>query len=336
MEMISKDLLRRWLSGNCTAEEVIRIKNDLQEKGAEAVAQQLEEDWQRAEGAMDTSGTERLLTNIRSYVQPQEQPTAKASVIKLHHWKRITVAAAILAIVSTGGWYLLKQSRNTGKYAAKQRWHTIENKEHHKVNISLPDHSEVWLAAGATLQYATDFGKEDRQVQLVGEAFFEVAKDSLHPFTVQAGNVNTRVLGTHFNVEAYEAESFTRISLVEGKVTATYIGANKQDTFSTLLPGNRLCYNRSSARGKIEPINLDEQAFTGTSIVLQDISLTTALHRIGRHYGKNIQLQDSVHDRQQFSAIVPGNDLEAALNNLAFVYQLQYQVGKDTIRIYKN
>lgn len=331
MENINRDLLRRWLNGSCTEEEMILIKKYLQEEGASAVVQQLEEDWQQTQGTMDTPDTERLLTGILSTVQP-----AKAPVIRLRSWKRITAAAAVLAVVSVGGWYLFKQSRSMDKYAANKPWHTIGNKEHHKVHISLPDRSGVWLAAGATLQYAADFGKVDRQVRLMGEAFFEVAKDNLHPFTVQAGSVSTHVLGTHFNIEAYEAEDFTRISLVEGKVKAIYTGADSRDTFSTLLPGNRLCYNRSSASAKVEPIDLNEDAFTGAAIVLRDLSLITALHRIGAHYGKTIQLEDSLSDRQQFSAVIPGNDLEAALNNLAFVYRLQYQMGKDTIRIYKN
>lgn len=336
MDTINKELLRRWLNGNCTEEEVIAIKKYLQEKGAEAFAQQMDTDWEQVQGVMDTPDTERLLANIRSTIQPASIPETTTPVIKFYPSKRMAIAVALFTIAVTGTWYLFSLKGHNGPHIAKQDWRTIQNTAHHKINISLPDHSQVWLAAGTTLRYATDFGQLDRQVQLSGEAFFEVTKDSLHPFTVQAGKVNTRVLGTHFNVEAYEAETFTRISLVEGKVTATYTDANNHKMSAILLPGHRLCYNRSSSNGKVESVNLNEQAYTGTALVLQDVSLATALHRIGVHYGKDIQLLDSVQDRQQFSAIVPGNDLGAALNNLAFVYRLQYQIVKDTIRIYKD
>jgi ferric-dicitrate binding protein FerR (iron transport regulator) len=335
MEVFDATILRRYLSGNCTEEENVQVRNYLQVNGPEALLTLLDEGWDNAQGIMNTQDTEQLLRNIKSSLAQRVPSPVPAPVIRNPWWKRIAAAAAVLVVLLTGAIVWLGRAHRPRK-AIAAGWHTITNTQHHKMTVQLPDRSQVWLGVGSTLQYAADFGQTDRRVQLTGEAFFEVARDSLHPFTVQAGRVNTRVLGTHFNVEAYEKEAFTRISLVEGKVSATYTGADNKDINTSLLPGDRLCYNRKAATVRMENVRLQEEAFTGSSLVLQDISLKTALRRIGQHYGKHIQLHDSIDDKQQLSSVVPGNDLDAALGNIAFVYRLQYHVNKDTVQIYRN
>ena len=95
-----------------------------------------------------------------------------------------------------------------------------------------------------------------------------------------------------------------------------------------------LCYNRRLAEGNVQPVNItDANAFTSDNIVLQDISLNDALNRIGAHFGKSIHLQNNQNNEQQLSAVVPGNNLEAALSNLAFIYRLQYRIGADIIQV---
>lgn len=86
-----------------------------------------------------------------------------------------------------------------------------------KSNLTLQDGSKVILNSGSTLKYAKNFSADKRELELYGEAFFEVARDSLRPFSVKTGAVVTRALGTSFNIEAYENEDLN-ISLVTGKV----------------------------------------------------------------------------------------------------------------------
>ena len=82
----------------------------------------------------------------------------------------------------------------------------------------LPDGSRVWLNAESSLSYPGSFGgRERREVTLQGEAYFEVAPDSLHPFVVETAALQTQVLGTSFNVRAYSPED-TRVTLLRGSV----------------------------------------------------------------------------------------------------------------------
>jgi len=87
-----------------------------------------------------------------------------------------------------------------------------------RTQLKLADGTKVWLNAGSTLKYANNFSKENRAVQIEGEAFFDVTHDSLHPFIVKASSVNLTVLGTAFNIRAYRDENTIETTLVRGKV----------------------------------------------------------------------------------------------------------------------
>lgn len=87
-----------------------------------------------------------------------------------------------------------------------------------RVNLNLPDGSNIWLNAGTTLQYPVTFLKNKREVILDGEAWFEIAHNEKSPFTVRTHALDIEVLGTTFNVEAYSAENAFEASLLEGSI----------------------------------------------------------------------------------------------------------------------
>lgn len=87
-----------------------------------------------------------------------------------------------------------------------------------RLKVSLPDGTDVWLNAKTTLTYPTVFGTEERHVQIDGEGFFCVAKDTGRPFVVTAHGVDVQALGTRFNLLAYAGQPSVRASLVEGKL----------------------------------------------------------------------------------------------------------------------
>lgn len=85
--------------------------------------------------------------------------------------------------------------------------------------VILPDKSKVWMNAASSLTYTTNLLKNGiRSVKLNGEAYFEVAKDKLHPFVVETKNQQVKVLGTHFNINAYDDEHVVKTTLLEGSV----------------------------------------------------------------------------------------------------------------------
>ena len=100
-----------------------------------------------------------------------------------------------------------------------------------KAQLQLPDGSIVWLNASSNLTYDKDFGKDLREVNLTGEAFFDVAKDAAHPFIIHTKVVDVKVLGTEFNVKAYPNDAYTETSLIRGSVELTVKNRNNEKRY---------------------------------------------------------------------------------------------------------
>ena len=119
-------------------------------------------------------------------------------------------------------------------------YNTIVTPRGGQYQVILPDGTHVWLDAATSLHYPTAFIGMQREVDLEGEAYFEIAPNASKPFIVNSGKAKITVLGTHFNVNAYDDEPFTRITLLEGAVRVS----RGQDSRS-LQPGQQVELARS-------------------------------------------------------------------------------------------
>ncbi len=110
----------------------------------------------------------------------------------------------------------------TGEVLTELKYNTLNNPRGSKViDMALADGSHVWLNAGSSITYPIAFVGNDRNVTITGEAYFEIAHDQLKPFKVSKGETTIEVLGTHFNVNAYEDEDDIKVTLLEGSVKVT-------------------------------------------------------------------------------------------------------------------
>jgi ferric-dicitrate binding protein FerR (iron transport regulator) len=135
----------------------------------------------------------------------------------------IWLAAATLIAVIAGGWYFFSsQSGNTviasAPPAKEVNNSEVSTKYGSKTRIQLPDGSQVWLNAGSKLNYTNEFGKTIREVQLIGEGFFDVVKNVDKPFIIHTASIDIKVLGTQFNVKSYPGDKTSETSLVRGSV----------------------------------------------------------------------------------------------------------------------
>lgn len=111
-----------------------------------------------------------------------------------------------------------------------------------KYQVILPDGTKIWLNAASSIRYPTVFSGKERQVEISGEVYFEVAKDETAPFIVNAAGTEVRVLGTHFNIMAYPDEPSIRTTLMEGAVSV-----RKGDQQAILAPGQQALSSRQAA-----------------------------------------------------------------------------------------
>lgn len=166
-----------------------------------------------------------------------------APVVRLWH-KPIWKAAAVLFIVTS--LTLLWWNAANEKHRYNSAYITMQTGSNIK-KITLPDSSTVWLNAAGKIRFQRSFSDSSRIVYLdEGEAFFEVKKNPTKPFYVYTGGINTLVLGTSFNIKAYRALRFVKVTVASGTVQV----AGNQQNFGRFTPGQQLTYDMLSKTAK--------------------------------------------------------------------------------------
>jgi transmembrane sensor len=180
---------------------------------------------------------------------------------------------------------------------------TLQTPKGGTYRLVLPDGSVVWLNAASHLSFPSSFkGQKQRQVELSGEAYFEVAKNKAMPFIVKSHGQQVEVLGTHFNINSYDDEPITRTTLLEGSVR---IGA------TLLKPGEQAENNGTSI--KTIPADVDEiMGWKNNYIVFQDEKIESIMRKISRWYDVEIV----------YEGIPPADDFGGRVNKRAYVSQV--------------
>jgi len=159
------------------------------------------------------------------------------------------VAAAILILIASAYLLYFNQGNFKEEEAFQEATAMIDknNPAGQKARINLPDGSVVWLNSLSSIRYPTFFSDSARIIELTGEAFFEVKKDNLRPFTVRSGNILTTALGTSFNINAYPDQANIQIGLIAGKV---WVRDEQSDKSMILNPNRGAVYNRDDKNMK--------------------------------------------------------------------------------------
>lgn len=200
--------------------------------------------------------------------------------------RRWTVAAAAIALLIIAG--VVYQTL----LSPFPRQIEVTNDTLDRREIQLADGSTVWLNRNSTLIYSEPFNDEERNVQLEGEAFFEVQSDPDRPFFVHTKAVTTKVLGTSFNVEAYAEQETIEVALVEGSVKVLYAGRDSV----TLRPGQQFSYDQTSGTGSTDTFMADEPyAWKSDVIYFNKASVEEVISKLERWYDVRFEIaQDAV------------------------------------------
>ena len=173
------------------------------------------------------------------------------------------------------------------------------------INIMLSDGTKVWLNTASTLKYPASFSTADRNVEMTGEAYFEVAKDKSRPFRVRSHGMNVDVLGTHFNINAYDDESALNTTLLEGSIR---VGGSSGPSL-VLKPGQQASIPGGGAAPKlISDANLEQtMAWRNGAFAFSHADLPAVMRQLSRWYDVAVEYDGPVQKRT-FSGEI-GNNL---------------------------
>jgi len=203
--------------------------------------------------------------------------------------------------------------------------------------LQLSDGTKAHLNAGSSLRYPVQFlAGGDRQVFVTGEVYLEVAKDSLHPFLVNANKLNVRVLGTQFNVYAYPEDSFSEIVLVEGSV-GLYTDIEDYDTqkITMLSPGYKASFDRNNNDITKEAVITDiYTSWMNGELVFREMSFENILKKMERHYNVTIINKNKELSKEKFNASLGKNPpIENVLEDLKTTYNIGFTIDGNTVTI---
>lgn len=169
--------------------------------------------------------------------------------------------------------------------AAANKWNTLSTAKSQTYVIQLPDGTKVWLNAASVLKYPASFAKlKNRDVELTGEAYFEVAKDPLHPFVVKTATQEVEVLGTHFNINSYTDENSTRTTLLEGAVKVSLVNGILS---KVIKPGEEVLNIQQQLQ--VRPANLkDAVAWKTGYFRFNNENLESIMRQISRWYDVDV------------------------------------------------
>ncbi len=259
-------------------------------------------------------------------------------------------AAAVLGIIFLPGLF----GRTTVHKGVISN-NTISTRPGSRSKVQLPDGTQVWLNSDSRLTYNQGFPADSREVQLTGEAYFDVAKDKSHPFVIHTSTVDIKVLGTSFNVKSYENERNTETALFQGSIQVS--PHNNPEQKILLKPDQKLIVqnNKLSVTG-ISPgpakNNTDEPLITLGKVHFQkkDSSATETLWmknqlaldgaaldevalQIERWYGVKVVITDERLKSIHYNAVFEDESLQQVLEALRLSGNFTYTIHKKEVTI---
>jgi transmembrane sensor len=341
MKRITPELLQRYLQGKCTSEE-----NDLVNDWYTSFDESAD-DGRLLDLEQREQLKQKMLLQIRDNLAAAGQSIAtgkKQSKYRSVAGTLYKTAAAVTLLVAAGMGILYNKSKNnlqaTSQAPKRTSITALSNTTQSILRQDLSDGTIVWLKPNSSIEYPDIFSRASRTIQLKGEAFFDVARDEQRPFIVTTGNVITKVLGTSFNIKAYNNASTIEVSVMSGKVavqmnrTATDTAHTTSDASEVLLtPNERVTYVKSENRLlKEAPLQLPELAmWQVTTIEYDNVPVERVLRMLEKKFNVSIQVKNTNLNNCLIRADFSNQNLADILEMLSRSIEATYELNDNII-----
>ncbi len=282
---------------------------------------------------------EKIFAQILDRIHQAENTkatTSKRKIFSINNYLNGTVFQNLLKIAAVflipvllfaGGYFLLRHPRPSATAYIR-----VEVPRGVKRLLVLPDSTKVWINSECTLKYPKHFVGKTRTIYLVGEAYFEVTRDTAHPFIVSTPEMNVKVLGTGFNVSAYPAKPVS-VTLVHGRIMAYHVNANGNVESKVILtPGERSVF--ITKKDVFTVIKVDTRIYTSWkdgSLVFNDTPLSEVITRINRWYNVDMVANDKTIEHFDYTVDFENDSLPVVLKLLAKMTPIRFTLSGSQI-----
>ncbi|MDX9881444.1 MAG: FecR domain-containing protein [Prolixibacteraceae bacterium] len=319
--------IRKYLKGEASREEMLELIIWLDSQENQAEFKRIKNDWKVN---WDEQAIAPYLLQELGKFQSRILNERAGEIRKLDFLQKLyKYAAVLLLMVAMGGGYLYF-SHSAG-YAVSYNTLIADNAQISKA--ILPDQTVVWLNSGSSLKYSNQFGIENRDVELTGQAYFDVAKNKKLPFIVSCDEINVKVRGTRFIAEAYPDSPEISIVLEEGAVELVPASGGK--SFAYLKPNEMMVYNKQDHQFNIREVVATKYSSWREGVIhIYDQPLKDVAAKLQKRYNQQIIPEEGLKDyKVTFS--IRNEDFNDVLSMLLAITSAKAHQEGDTIYLKK-
>ncbi|HHV02392.1 MAG: FecR family protein [Bacteroidales bacterium] len=245
---------------------------------------------------------------------------------KLNVYKAYFAAAVIVFFAILAGLYLFYAPQKKG---ADQDV-IFKTPSGQKAEIVLPDGTHIWLNSESVISYSADYNKNKRKVNLVGEAFFDVAADKENLFEVYTENVCVRAYGTSFNVKAYKEDDRSDISLLEGQIDVI-CNANRS-IIADMKPNQRLQIDLNNMKYELIHCNtMVDAIWRYRCLKIERETVPSLVKKMERWYGVDIDWKDSDKNTFLYWMTIKTESLTEMLELINKITPIEYSINGEEV-----
>lgn len=324
-----KQTITKYLKGKSSAEEQTELLNWVRKDGHLHEFQQIKEEW-KAEVVQENVPAEYTgnWQSIQNRMMDQLQNDIQGKQRTLNFFR---YAAVLLVAVSLPALiYVFTSGKNNSPVA-----YTTVAADYGQISkVVLPDSSVVWVNSGSTIKYNNHFSASNRDIELVGEAYFKVQHNANIPLIVNSSGLRVKVLGTEFSVSAYPEEANIQVVLEKGKVELT--SASDARFRQEMKPGELASFNKTMKKVSVGNVNTNLYTSWKNGLInIYDLPLSELVIKLEKRYNQKFEVDEDIKN-MPFTFTIKNEELSSVLSLMEKITPVIAIQDKNVIKLKHN
>lgn len=251
----------------------------------------------------------------------------KTQILRRLTFRALQYAAVLIFLASVTGITYLMLNKSDGAIVS------VMTQGGQKSEINLSDGTKIWLNSRSKLLNTNGFNAKNRELTLQGEAYFDVETNKNSPFKINIGNAHVSVFGTKFNISSYDEDDYMIVTLEEGSVGFTKVGANKPVMLS---PNQQLIYDKKTNEISIHEVQIDlYTSWKDNRLKFSDASFKDVVIKMERWFDVSIIVDPEIVYSERFTMTIKTESLSEMMEILKKVSEINYTIEDNIVYISK-
>lgn len=321
--------IKKYLTGKSSHDEQKELLNWIRKEKNLKEFQQVKEEW-KTEMRNEAMPTE-LASNWKSVQNRMMEQLQQEVGRKQRTLNFFRYAAVFLVLIAVPA---LIYTLSTNKPEAPLTYTTVAADYGQISKVVLPDSSVVWINSGSAIKYNNRFSATNRDIELVGEAFFKVAHNPDVPMIVSSSNLQVKVLGTEFSVSAYSEEENIQVVLEKGKVELT---SNSDSRFKQeMKPGEMASFSKVKKELAIATVNTNLYTSWKDGLInIYNLPLSELVIKLEKRYNQKFEVDEAIKS-MPYTFTIKNEDLSSVLSLMEKITPVVAIQDKNVIKLKHN